>query len=194
MRQPQPDRFRIRLHSCVYFLGCQLVLLLLLIQGSAADDTALRTQYRLGPGDKIQVSVNEEPELSGIHKVEPNGKFSFSFLGDIAVAGLTVKDVEKVLREKLADGYLRKPIVSVTVVDFRLYFINGEVKSPGGFAYQPGLTVRKAVALAGGFTERASEKKITVIRGNDPAHKERAIALDDPVYPDDFLSVPEGFW
>ncbi|MBF0155032.1 MAG: polysaccharide export protein [Magnetococcales bacterium] len=177
-------------------LFCCMVVLLALTRGVAiaADDANLRSQYRLGPGDKIQVTVNEEPDLSGIHKIEPNGKFSFAFLGDIAVSGLTVKDVERVLRNQLSDGYLRKPIVSVTVVDFRLYFISGEVKNPGGFAYQPGLTVRKAVTLAGGFTERASDKKITVIRGNDPSHKEQSVRLDDPIYPDDFLSIPEGFW
>ncbi|MBF0322218.1 MAG: SLBB domain-containing protein [Magnetococcales bacterium] len=75
-----------------------------------------------------------------------------------------------------------------------MYFVNGEVKSPGGFSYQPGLTVRKAVTLAGGFTERAAEKKITVIRGNDASHKEYGVQLDDPVFPDDILTIPEGFW
>ncbi|MBF0136499.1 MAG: polysaccharide export protein [Magnetococcus sp. DMHC-1] len=178
------------------FSWLMVALLLFLFHGvaSAAEESHLRSQYRLGPGDKIQISVNEEPDLSGMHKVGPNGKISFSFLGDVTVSGLTVKDVEKLLRSRLADGYLRNPVVNVSITDFRMYFINGEVKSPGGFPFQPGLTVRKAVTLAGGFSERAADKKITVIRGNDPSHKEFSIRLDDPVYPDDILTVPEGFW
>lgn len=160
----------------------------------AGPDNPIETQYRLGPGDSIQITVNEEPDLSLNAKISLNGKISFSFLGEIQVVGLTVKELEKQLYDKLRDGYLLEPVVFVSVVEHRIYFVNGEVNSAGGYPFQPGLTVRKAVVLAGGFSERADRNRITVIRGNDPLYKENSIGLDDPVYPGDIVTVTESFW
>ncbi|MBF0623464.1 MAG: polysaccharide biosynthesis/export family protein [Magnetococcales bacterium] len=157
-------------------------------------DDDIRDQYRLGAGDKIAILVNDEPDLSMETKVRPNGKISYSFLGEMDVTGLTIRQVEKLLASRLADGYLRNPVVNISIQSYRMYYINGEVAQAGGFPFQPGLTVRKAVTLAGGFTERAAENKIVVIRGGDPQHREKPIGLDDPIFPDDILTVPEGFW
>ncbi|MEG3639960.1 polysaccharide biosynthesis/export family protein [Magnetococcus sp. PR-3] len=154
----------------------------------------LRTSYRLGPGDKIQISVNGEDDLSIKTQVAPDGKISWNFIGDVQVAGLSIQALEKRLYNILIDGFLKRPIVSVTILNYRTLFVNGEVGSSGGYPYRPGLTVRKVVTLAGGFTDRADESRMTVIRGSDKTHTEQPIGLDDPVFPDDIITVPEGFW
>ncbi|MBF0142671.1 MAG: polysaccharide export protein [Magnetococcales bacterium] len=170
-------------------LLCAISWVLLADPGDGLDN-----QYRLGPGDKIQIAVNDEPDLTQETKINLNGKISYSFLGEIEVAGLTVKELEEKIHSLLLDGYLRQPVVAVTVVEHRIYFVNGEVSKAGGYPYQPGLTVRKAVVLAGGFNERADPEAVRVIRGSDPLYKEVPIGLDDAVYPGDILTVPESFW
>ncbi|HET8704841.1 MAG TPA: SLBB domain-containing protein, partial [Pseudomonadales bacterium] len=95
---------------------------------------------------------------------------------------------------RLKDGYLVNPSVSVAVISYRQFFINGEVKQAGGYAYQPGLTLRKAIALAGGVTERASSSKITVIHENDGERKPKPISLDDVLRPGDIITVYQSFF
>ena len=95
----------------------------------------------------------------------------------------------------LRDGYLVNPSVNVTVVEYRPFFINGEVRSPGGYPYQPGLTLDKAIALAGGLTDRASTRKMFVVnaarqrRRRDPARR-----MNTPISPGDIVSIKEGFF
>ncbi|MBF8272261.1 MAG: polysaccharide export protein [Magnetococcales bacterium] len=160
----------------------------------AGPENMAESDYRLGAGDVIQVTVNDEPDLTLQSKISLNGKFSFSFLGEIHVAGLTVKELEELLKTKLLDGYLLKPVVFVSIVEHRIYFVNGEVDKAGGYPFKPGLTVRKAVVLAGGFKERADRDRIVVIRGNDPLYKEKPIGMDDRIYPGDIVTVQESFW
>ncbi|MBF0109654.1 MAG: polysaccharide export protein [Magnetococcales bacterium] len=160
----------------------------------AGPENLEESDYRLGAGDVIQITVNDEPDLTLQSKISLNGKISFSFLGEIHVSGLTVKELEELLRAKLLDGYLLKPVVFVSIVEHRIYFVNGEVDKAGGYPFKPGLTVRKAVVLAGGFTERADRDRIVVIRGNDPLYKERPIGMDDRIYPGDILTIQESFW
>ncbi|ABK43329.1 polysaccharide export protein [Magnetococcus marinus MC-1] len=173
---------------------CCVMLLTGSMLAASAWSEGLRSNYQLGPGDKIQISVHGEPDLSMEAQVAPDGKISYTFIGDIQVAGLSIQDLEKRLYRILVDGYLKKPLVSVAILNYRTLFINGEVNSSGGYPYRPGLTVRKVVALAGGFSDRADEKRMTVIRSGDKSHKEQPIGLDDQVYPDDIITVPEGFW
>ena len=160
--------------------------------GHAAE--AFRSQYHLGPGDKLQINVDGEPDLTMELTVSPYGYITYSFLGEIPVNGSSIKELETLIRERLADGYLRNPRVYVSIVEYRIYFMNGEVERTGGFPYRPGITVRKAAVLAGGFSARADKDNITVIRGNDPNYIERPIGLNDPIFPGDIITIPEGFW
>ncbi len=84
--------------------------------------------------------------------------------------------------------------MSVRVLEYRDFYISGEVTKPGGYPFQPGLTVRRAIALAGGLTERASEKKITITHDQAPEKPLKDINLDTPLLPGDAVSVPEGFF
>lgn len=151
-------------------------------------------QYVLEPGDGIQIKVDDEPDLSLETKVSPQGTIHFIFLGELPVAGLTISQVKKIIEEKLDDGYLRNPKVSVSIKEYRLFFIQGEVKTPGGYPYQLNLTVRKAIVLGGGFTDVADKDHITIIRGKDKRFKEQEIGLDDPVFPGDVVTIDASFW
>ena len=163
-------------------------------EGRNTPENGLLTSYNLGPGDRIQIKVDDEPELTLETKISGQGNINFFFLGEIHVADRSAKVVETILRERLANGFLLNPEVYVDVLEYRMYYVHGEVKKAGGFPFLPGLTTRKAIVLAGGFTEFANEDRVSVIRGNDPKHREETIGLDEPVYPGDVITVMESFW
>lgn len=154
------------------------------------------SSYRLGAGDHIRIQVLGEEDLSVEARLSDAGTISYPFLGEIKVMGLTVGELEALITRRLQGDFLVDPQVNVTVAEYRPFFINGEVKQPGGFPYQPGLTLRKAVALAGGFTERASKSSIYVIHEDDrdPDAKGRRMDLNDPVRPGDIITVEESFF
>ena len=112
----------------------------------------------------------------------------------LKVADLSVLELEKLITNGLRGKYLIDPDVTVSIEEYRSFFINGEVKEPGGFPYQPSLTVEKAVSLAGGFTERAARKSFTVVRANDPTKTIREVGANDPVYPGDIVTVNRSFF
>ena len=108
--------------------------------------------------------------------------------------GLTSSELEDLITSKLKDGYLKKPNVTVTINHYRLYFIKGEVAKPGGYDYVEGLTVQKAVALAGGFTVRASEDEVVLIRETNPEKPVKATGPNTPIYPGDVITVGESYF
>ena len=152
------------------------------------------SNYKLGVGDQIKVTVYEEPELSIEFVLSDAGTISYPFLGEIKVKGMTVSQLEKLLVEQLKQGYLVSPKVNVRILGYRQFYINGEVKSPGGFAFMPGLTVQKAIALAGGLTERASRNSFNIVHDDDPSHTPQEAELNTPIRPGDILLVEESFF
>jgi polysaccharide export outer membrane protein len=159
-----------------------------------AADVALR-DYRLGPGDTVSVVVFGEPDLSVSSRVADNGRIAYPFLGEVEVAGQTPAQLETALAKRLKGDYLVDPKVSVSISQYRPFFVNGQVRSPGSFPFQPGMTVRKAISLAGGLSERASERRIVLIPENAREAKTgRNVTLDDPVGPGDILTVEESFF
>jgi polysaccharide export outer membrane protein len=89
---------------------------------------------------------------------------------------------------------LINPEVTVSILEYRPLFVNGEVEKPGGFPFSPGLTVRKAISLAGGFKERANKGRINVVRETDPRKASRSIDVDDQVMPGDIITVERSFF
>jgi len=150
--------------------------------------------YRLGVGDKVEITVYDEPDLGVVTTVPQTGIISYPFLGDLKVIGLTLKEVEQMISSGLKGAYLVDPKVSLTVREYRPFYIQGEVKISGQYAYQPELTLRKAISLAGGFTERASQTKISVIREKDGKRNKFTITLDDFIYPGDIITVEQSFF
>jgi polysaccharide export outer membrane protein len=150
--------------------------------------------YRLGANDVIKVQVFGEEALSTETKVSGDGKIALPLLGVLEIQGLTVKQTEELITNRLADGYLKHPRVSVYITRYRNFFVSGEVKSPGGYAYEEGLTVLKAVTLAGGFTDKAATGRIKIKRLKDNDEVTISASLKDIVLPDDVIVVPESFF
>jgi polysaccharide export outer membrane protein len=124
------------------------------------------TAARLGAGDIFEVRVFQEPELSGIFQVGPQGDIVFPLCRKVVVGGLTANATAEALRTCLADGYLRNPQVSVLVKEYnsKKVFVFGEVQKPGTFLFEDGMSVVQAITLAGGFTRNASQNSTSVTR------------------------------
>lgn len=163
------------------------------VENSSRTDTLSR--YRLSTGDVISISVYGEEDLKRDKvRLTDAGTISYPVLGEIQVRGKTVGELEKALTDGLRGSYLVNPRVAVTIDEYRPYFINGQVANNGSFPYQPALTVRKAVSIAGGFKERASQSKITIVRDGDGTNIPVKADLNTQVYPGDIVTVGESFF
>jgi protein involved in polysaccharide export with SLBB domain len=153
------------------------------------------SNYRLGSGDVITIQVLGEEELKREKiRLSDAATISYPILGEIKLAGKTVGELERVIRDGLKDRYLVNPQVTVTIIEYRPFFMNGQVEKTGSYPYSPGMTVRKAVSLAGGFRERASREKIFIIREADPTQTSRRVDLNATVNPGDIITVEESFF
>lgn len=177
--------------KCLFLFGA---LSLCLWAGSVVAQTDGESDYILLPGDRIQIQVFDEPDLSIESSIGASGIINYSYLGDLKVEGNTAVELEKIITDLLRDGYLVNPSVNVSILNYRPFFINGEVRSPGSFPYQPGLTLDKAIALAGGLTDRASTRKMSVISGDSEDKTSRKINMSTKIKPGDIISIKEGFF
>lgn len=169
-------------------------MLLFAVDAGAQTGADISDAYKLGPGDQILINVFGEADLNMDFQLSDNGTLNYPFLGEIQVAGLTVSEFEQSIIHGLRGPYLVDPDVSVSIKEYRPFFLRGEVAQPGGIPFQPGLTLEKAIALAGGFSERASKKKITVIRADSPEAGAVPIRLTDPIFAGDVITVHERFF
>lgn len=151
-------------------------------------------QYHLGPGDKLQVTVFGQQDLSGEFDVDGSGSISLPLIGEVEAGGLTVRQLSAEIVSKLKPNYLVNPRVSVQVLNYRPFYILGEVKNPGSYPYVNGMKVINAVALAGGFTYRAREDQIYITRANDPKRTRQIATQQTVVLPGDVIKVPERFF
>lgn len=151
--------------------------------------------YKLGPGDTITVRVLGEDDLKREKvRLSDAGSLSFPILGEIKVKGMTVGGLEDYITRGLKGRYLLNPQVTVSIDEYRNFFVNGMVEKPGGYPFSPGLTVRKAISIAGGLKERASRDKMNIIRDDDPKQTPRKVDLNTAVLPGDILTVEESFF
>lgn len=153
------------------------------------------SKYKLGAGDVISIRVLGEDDLRREHvKLSDAGTISFPVLGELRVKGLTVGDLEELVTRGLKGRYLVNPQVTVSIDEYRNFYVNGMVEKPGGYPFSPGLTVRKAVSIAGGFKERAARDKITVIHDDDPRQTPNKVDLNTALLPGDIVTVDESFF
>ena len=150
--------------------------------------------YTLGAGDRVKVSVFAESDLSGEFEIGGDGTIVVPLIGNIPATGLSLRQLEQEITRKLLDGYLQKPRVNVEVVNYRSFYILGEVKRPGSYSYVSGMTVLNAVVLGGGFIYRAQKRRMTITRGDDNDEKNRRVKLEDVVLPGDIIRVPKRFF
>lgn len=153
------------------------------------------SSYKLGSGDMISVRVLGEDDLKREKvRLSDAGTLSFPVLGEIRVKGMTVGALEDYITKGLKGRYLLNPQVTVAIEEYRNFFVNGMVEKPGGYPFSPGLTVRKAISIAGGFKERASREKLNIIRDDDAKQTPRKVDLNTPVLPGDILTIEESFF
>ena len=150
--------------------------------------------YTLGSGDTIKISVYDEPDLTVEAKLSESGVLTYPFLGTLQVVGLTVGELQNNIANGLRGDYLIDPRVLVNVVEYRPFYIYGQVKQPGGYPYQAGLTVERAISLATGFTERASKRSAYIVSENASDQKPRKVDLNAPVKPGDVITIEESFF
>ena len=167
--------------------------------GAAAaqgEATTLRdvAAYKLGAGDKIRVITFGEEALTGEFQVGGSGNVSLPLIGEVAAVGLTIPEFQKAVETALKQGYLRDPKVSVEVLNYRPFYILGEVNKPGEYPYTNGLTVMNAVATAEGFTYRANTKRVFIKRADSEKEQEFPLNSMTPVAPGDTIRVAERFF
>lgn len=168
---------------------------LLALNARAQAKTDALSTYRLNSGDVISIRVFGEEDFNREKiRLTDAGTVSFPILGEVPMLGRTVGEIEKLLTDGLKGRYLVNPRVSVWIDEYRSFFVNGMVEKPGAYPFQPGLNVRKAVSIAGGFKERASVNKIFIVRDKDGAHKPVKVDLNADVGPGDTITVEESFF
>ncbi len=167
----------------VFFMTLNLFLGLL----SFSPSLLANDEYRFGVGDKIKIQVYEEPALSFELVIDGSGGFTYPYLKKITLLGKTPTELEKEITEGLASKVLVDPQVTVLIVEYRPFSIGGEVMKPGSYPYEPGLTVIKAINLAGGPTEKGSAERVKLDRIN-PVEKEVIVSTTE-VFPGDTVTV-----
>jgi polysaccharide export outer membrane protein len=150
--------------------------------------------YVLGTGDKLRIVVYDQPSLTNLYEVDASGDISMPLVGDVAAGGSTIDELAHRVEAKLAAGYLKEPNVTVEVATYRPFFVLGEVGSPGQFTYVPGLTAEMAVAVAGGFTDRANKRVVRVSRTVNGKLFESRMPVTEPIRPGDTVYVPESMF
>gem|GEM_PF-1036558 len=150
--------------------------------------------YILGSEDKIKVTVYGEKDLSSDYKIGSDGAIAMPLIGTVIIENLSLREAENLIENRLRDGYLKKPSVSIEVQESRPFYIMGEVRRPGSYNYIGGMNVLQAIAISGGFTYRANRKEVDVIRGNSSPSKPKPMKPEDIVQAGDIIFVRERFF
>jgi polysaccharide biosynthesis/export protein VpsN len=157
-----------------------------------ANTVSVLHGYQFGPGDTIKISVYQEADLSVTAQISQQGFIDMPLLGSVKMTGLTQQGAKEQLEKMLRDGYLVSPSVSITVDSYRPFFIYGEVRNPGSYAYQPDITLEQAIALSGGLLDRASREQWHIQRGADKA---TFVAEPDTIIlPGDVIKIDKSFF
>lgn len=147
--------------------------------------------YRLGTGDKLKVTVYGEEDLSGEFLVDGSGQVQLPLVGQVKAASLTIHEFVAEVTNSLKEGYLKDPKVSVEVLNYRPFYIIGEVNKPGEYPFENGLNVLGAIALAGGYTYRANDSDVYVRRAGKDKEEELPASANTKVYPGDIIRIAE---
>lgn len=173
-------------------LAMRLLGLVFVLQPIFMLAAAHASDYRLGAGDRVKIVVFGEEDLSGEFEIDGAGQVSLPLIGVQRSGGLTVREFESQLTTRFGE-YLVSPKLAIEVMNYRPFYILGEVESPGSYPYRAGMTVLNAVVMAGGYSYRADEDDITIQRGGTAADAAR-VSGDAKVLPGDVIRVEERFF
>ena len=172
-------------------------------QPTLEDLTRGQRVHLVGPFDRISVEVFGLPELSRQVQVDANGRIALPVAGQISVTGRTPEQLETAITERLRNGHVRNPQVTVNVLETvsQVVTVDGEVRQPGAYPVAGPMTLMRTIARAQGTTEYAQVSHVVLFRtvnGRQMAalYDVRAIRLgayeDPPVYPQDLVVVGES--
>jgi protein involved in polysaccharide export with SLBB domain len=150
--------------------------------------------YRLGPSDRLTISVFGEDEFSREYVVTPSGSISLPLIGEVKAQGLTSEQLRNQIQSRLGAGFINNPSVTLVITGFRNFYIFGEVNKPGEYAYKSGLTIIQAVAQAEGFTYRAARRYVFLRRDGDAAEAKVALTPTLKVRPGDTIRLGERYF
>lgn len=150
--------------------------------------------YLLDTGDRLRIFVYGQPSLSRGYTVEHDGYVSVPLIGRLKARGRSPKQLENAITGALGDEYIREPHVTVDVMQNRPFYILGEVRTAGRYTYESGMTVETAVAIAGGYSERASAEEFRLTRRINGMVRTLEVPSNYPVRPGDTVFVYERFF
>jgi polysaccharide export outer membrane protein len=155
---------------------------------------ALAQPYMLDSGDRLRVSVFGQEGVTNTYIVDAGGFVNIALIGPVAARGLTPPGLAQAIGARLRDGFIREPHVSVEVEAYRPFYILGEVNAPGQYAYQPGMSVETAIAIAGGYSPRADKRGAMLTRTNGGMPFKSKVPLQAPIRPGDTINVGERWF
>lgn len=147
--------------------------------------------YRVDSGDRLRVTVFDQKDLSNTYSVDQAGYIAFPLVGAVPARGRTLQELEGQLAAKLQQGYLRDPDIAIEVDRYRSIFVMGEVGQAGQYTYVPGMTVQNAIAVAGGYSSRASQANADITRKINGEIMTGRVLISDPVLAGDTIYVRE---
>jgi polysaccharide export outer membrane protein len=156
--------------------------------------TQPRAVYTLAPGDRVRVIVFGQDSLSNSFAVDSSGQIAMPLIGLVPANGRTTAQLSREIEQKLRDGYVREPRVSVEVEAYRPFFVLGEVATSGQYPFVNGMTVETAVAIAGGFTPRARKDSAELTRAEEGRTITFDAPINQPVKPGDTIFIHERFF
>jgi protein involved in polysaccharide export with SLBB domain len=155
---------------------------------------AIAAPPRLQPGEKIRVTVFGENSLSGEYQIDPSGFVALPLAGTVKAAGLTQNELARELETNLRSGYLKDPKVTVSILEFRPFYILGEVEKPGSYPYSSGLNTMSAIATAGGTTYRANQSTVLIQHAGEGEMRAYDASKPIPILPGDIIQVPRRYF
>jgi polysaccharide biosynthesis/export protein len=159
-----------------------------------AEVSSTATPYTLASGDRLRIIVFGQDNLSNIYQMDGSGKISMPLIGDVILAGRTTLQSQALIAERLRNGFIREPKVTVEVESYRPFFILGEVTNSGQFAYVNGMNIQKAVAIAGGFTPRAAQNYAEVTRKVNGKVVSGKLSITSTILPGDTITIKERWF
>lgn len=152
--------------------------------------------YHLGSGDQLRITFfgKHVQDLSGDYEVDGTGLVPMPLVGNLRLGGLSLAEAESTVKDAYQPDFVLNPRISIQVLNYRPFYIMGQVSSPGSYPYVNGITVLEAIVIAGGFTKRAKESRMTIIRGTDPTREKQEATPETVVLPGDVIEVPQRYF
>lgn len=184
------------------------VLLFLILSFFISVSTVEAGKYTVGVGDIIEISILKPEQTTTRVTVSPGGEISVPYLGSIKVQGRTINEIQRTIQYRLAHGYLKYPVITVSLIESRSrnFTISGEIVNPGTYPLRDNTTVLKAISIAGGFTRFGSSSKVKILRPrkDKPGYIKIKVNLkaimdgdaeaDIEIQPGDIIVISEGFF